>query len=158
MSVSQSILSAVFSDESPAYRFPSEPDPGDTVAIRIRVAKDSASRVILLLESLTVGMLMVKAKSDEFFDYYEAGLFCNETEVSYRFLIECPDGTRIAYDKSGVRADEHNVPDSHPAYAFRFIPGFHVPAWAKGAVMYQIFTDRFCNGNPANDVVDNEYY
>ena len=158
MPVSQSILSAVFSDESPVYRFPSEPDPGDTVAIRIRVAKDSASRVILLLESLTVGMLMVKAKSDEFFDYFEAGLFCNETEVSYRFLIECPDGTRIAYDKSGVRADEHNVPDFHPAYAFRFIPGFHVPAWAKGAVMYQIFTDRFCNGNPANDVVDNEYY
>ena len=158
MPVSQSILSAVFSDESPVYRFPSEPDPGDTVAIRIRVAKDSASRVILLLESLTVGMLMVKAKSDEFFDYFEAGLFCNETEVSYRFLIECPDGTRIAYDKNGVRADEHNVPDFHPAYAFRFIPGFHVPAWAKGAVMYQIFTDRFCNGNPANDVVDNEYY
>ena len=51
MPVSQSILSAVFSDESPVYRFPSEPDPGDTVAIRIRVAKDSASRVILLLGS-----------------------------------------------------------------------------------------------------------
>lgn len=133
MSVSQSILSAVFSDESPAYRFPSEPDPGDTVAIRIRVAKDSASRVILLMESLTVGMLMVKAKSDEFFDYFEAGLFCNETEVSYRFLIECPDGTRIAYDKSGVRADEHNVPDStRPTPSVSFpasmsLPGPRVP-------------------------------
>ena len=158
MAVSHSVLSAVFSDESPDYRFPSEPDPGDTVAIRIRVAKDSASRVILLLESLTVGMLMVKAKSDEFFDYFEAGLFCNETEVSYRFLIECPDGTRIAYDKSGAHADDHNIPDHNPAYAFRFIPGFHVPDWAKGAVQYQIFPDRFCNGDPSNDVVDNEYY
>lgn len=102
--------------------------------------------------------MMYKIRSDEFFDYYEAGIICNENEVIYRFLIECPDGTRIAYDKCGVRADEHQIPDYNPAYAFRFIPGFHVPDWAKGAVQYQIFPDRFCNGDPSNDVVDNEYY
>ena len=158
MAVSQTILSAVFSDESPYYRFPSEPDSGDSVRIRLRVAKDSAERVILLFESLTVGTMMVKAKSDEFFDYYEAGVICSETDVIYRFLIECPDGTKIAYDKSGVRIDEHNMPDFNPAYAFRFVPGFHVPDWAKGAVQYQIFPDRFCNGDLTNDVVDNEYY
>ena len=67
MSVSHSVLSAVFSDESPAYRFPSEPNPGDTVTVRIRVEKDSARRVILLMESLTVGTLMVRVMSDEFF-------------------------------------------------------------------------------------------
>ena len=158
MAVSHSVLSAVFSDESPCYRFPSEPDSGDSVRIRIRVEKDSAERVILLFESTTVGTMMNKIRSDEFFDYYEAGIICNDTEVSYRFLIECPDGTKIAYDKSGSRADEHNVPDFNPSYAFRFIPGFHVPGWAKGAVQYQIFPDRFCNGDPSNDVVDNEYY
>ncbi|MBR5960411.1 MAG: alpha-glycosidase [Clostridia bacterium] len=158
MAVSHSVLSAVFSDESPDYRFPSEPDCGDTVRIRLRVAKDSAERVILLFESITVGTMMYKIKSDDFFDYYEAGIICNENEVIYRFLIECPDGTKIAFDKSGVRADEHHVPDYNPAYAFRFIPGFHVPDWAKGAVQYQIFPDRFCNGDPSNDVVDNEYY
>ena len=48
MAVSHNVLSAVFSDESPSYRFPSEPDSGDTVRIRLRVAKDSAERVILL--------------------------------------------------------------------------------------------------------------
>ncbi len=158
MSVSQHVLSAVFSDETPAYRFPSEPDPGDSVILRLRVAKDSASRVILLLNSLTMGNLMSKVRSDDFFDYYECGIVCDEGEVLYRFLIECPDGTRIAYDKSGVRADEHKAPDANPAYAFRFIPGFHVPAWSKGAVQYQIFTDRFYNGDPTNDVTDNEYY
>lgn len=158
MAVSHSILSAVFSDESPDYRFPSEPDCGETVRIRLRVAKDSAERVILLFESITVGTMMYKIKSDDFFDYYEAGIICNENEVIYRFLIECPDGTKIAFDKSGIRADEHHVPDFNPAYAFRFIPGFHVPDWAKGAVQYQIFPDRFCNGDPSNDVVDNEYY
>ena len=158
MSVSHSVLSAVFSDESPAYRFPSEPNPGDTVTVRIRVEKDSARRVILLMESLTVGTLMVRVMSDEFFDYYETGLICGETEVIYRFLIECEDGTKLAYDKSGVREDNNAIPGFNPAYAFRFIPGFHVPGWAKGAVQYQIFTDRFCNGDPSNDIVDNEYY
>ena len=158
MAVSHSVLSAVFSDESPDYRFPSEPDVDDSVRIRLRVAKDSAERVILLFESMTVGTMMNKTKSDDFFDYYEAGIICSENEVIYRFLIECPDGTKIAYDKSGARADEHHIPEYNPAYAFRFIPGFHVPGWAKGSVQYQIFPDRFFNGDPSNDVADNEYY
>ena len=158
MAVSHTVLSAVFSDESPNYRFPSEPNKGDTVMIRLRVAKDSAERVMLLFESLTVGTMMVKVKSDDFFDYYEGGIICSENEVIYRFLIECPDGTKIAFDKSGAHADDHNTPELNPAYAFRFMPGFHVPDWAKGAVQYQIFPDRFCNGDPSNDVVDNEYY
>ena len=40
---------------------------------------------------------------------------------------------------------------------FRITPGFTTPNWAKGAVMYQIFTDRFCNGDPSNDVLEREY-
>ena len=69
MAVSHTVLSAVFSDESPEYRFPSEPNNGDTVRIRLRVARNSAERVILLYESLTVGTLMFRVKSDDFFDY-----------------------------------------------------------------------------------------
>jgi alpha-glucosidase len=158
MAVSQTVLSAVFSDESPIYRFPSEPDPGDSVKIRMRVAKDSAKRVIILFDSLIVGAQMRKAVSDEFFDYYESSLVCNDQEVMYRFLIECDDGSTIAFDKCGARVEEGATLDFNPAYAFRFIPGFHVPGWAKGAVQYQLFTARFCNGDPTNDVTDNEYY
>lgn len=36
---------------------------------------------------------------------------------------------------------------------FVITPGFHVPEWAKGALMYQIFVDRFNNGDPTNDVL-----
>ena len=158
MAVSQTILSAVFSDETPNYRLPSEPDPGDSVTIRMRVARDSARRVMILFESLIVGAQMRKTVSDDFFDYYDASLVCNDQEVMYRFLIECEDGTRIAFDKCGARVEEGTTLDFNPAYAFRFVPGFHVPGWAKGAVQYQIFTDRFCNGDPTNDVTDNEYY
>jgi len=159
LSLAPHILSAVFSDESPVYRYPSEPDSGDSVTIRLRTAKDSAERIILLFESLNVGSLMVKTSSDDYFDYYEAGIVCDGTEVVYRFLIDCPGGIRIAYDKNGCRfTEDGSVPEFNIAYAFRFMPGFHVPAWAKGAVQYQIFTDRFYNGDPSNDVTDNEYY
>ncbi len=40
---------------------------------------------------------------------------------------------------------------------FVITPGFHVPEWAKGALMYQIFVDRFNNGDPTNDVLGDEY-
>ena len=44
-----------------------------------------------------------------------------------------------------------------PADWWHIVPGFHTPAWAEGAVMYQIFVDRFCNGDKSNDVLDGEY-
>ena len=31
------------------------------------------------------------------------------------------------------------------------LPGLQVPAWAQGAVYYQVFPERFRNGNPGND-------
>ena len=40
---------------------------------------------------------------------------------------------------------------------FRLLRNFQTPAWARGAVMYQIFVDRFCNGDPSNDVKTGEY-
>ena len=42
-------------------------------------------------------------------------------------------------------------------YDFVITPGFETPDWAKGAVMYQIYTDRFYNGDKTNDVETNEY-
>lgn len=37
-------------------------------------------------------------------------------------------------------------------------PVFEIPAWLKTSVVYQIFMDRFCNGNPANDQDFSESY
>ncbi|MFM9959422.1 MAG: alpha-amylase family glycosyl hydrolase [Phycisphaerales bacterium] len=36
-------------------------------------------------------------------------------------------------------------------YTAGAVPHLHLPAWAMGAVWYQIFPDRFRNGNPLND-------
>ena len=158
MPLNLNVLSSLFSDDTPSYRFPSEPDPGDSVVIRLRVAAGETKRALLLFDNASVGSLMSRVRSDAFFDYFETSIVCNEQDVIYRFLVECVDGSFIAYDKSGPRIVDNRYPGFNPVYAFRFIPGFHVPAWSKGAVQYQIFTDRFRNGDPGNDVVDNEYY
>ena len=95
MSVPSQVLSAIFSDETPFFRSPSEPDPGDSVTIRLRALKNSAKRVVLLFESLEVGTLMTKTRTDAYFDFYEASIVCDDTRVLYRFLIEGEGGFRI---------------------------------------------------------------
>ncbi len=40
---------------------------------------------------------------------------------------------------------------------FKLVAGYESPAWVRQSVFYQIFPDRFCNGNPDNDVVNGEY-
>ena len=58
----------------------------------------------------------------------------------------------VVYDRAGV-AREYR-----PQYEFLYHPrDFSTPEWSKGAVMYQIFTDRFCNGDKSNDVLNDEY-
>ena len=59
---------------------------------------------------------------------------------------------RCFYNKIGVSRDRLDV------YDFTIAPGFHTPEWAKGAVMYQIFVDRFSSGDTNNTVEDCEYY
>ncbi|MDO5444148.1 MAG: glycoside hydrolase family 13 protein [Eubacteriales bacterium] len=152
----EKILAAIFSDETVDYRCPSEPDFGDTVTIRIRTLKDSARRVMLYVFGSELAILMKKTVTGNVFDWYEGQIVSIRKEVEYCFFLECAD-MNILYDKTGAHlTDGRKLPER--AYAFRFTPGFHVPAWAKGAVQYQIFTDRFNNGSPDNDVTDNEYY
>ncbi|MFO7660674.1 MAG: alpha-amylase family glycosyl hydrolase [Candidatus Cloacimonadaceae bacterium] len=41
---------------------------------------------------------------------------------------------------------------------FKEIPDFQTPDWVAEGVIYQIFPDRFCNGNKANDPDFSEWY
>ena len=67
-------------------------------------------------------------------------------------------GSSTAGSRAGGTAEESDGPKGGKMDGWwYFDPEFRVPEWAKGAVMYQIFTDRFCNGDPGNDVVTGEY-
>ncbi|RDU24494.1 glycoside hydrolase family 13 protein [Anaerosacchariphilus polymeriproducens] len=139
---------AMFSDGTSEYRNPEEPECFEHVVIKFRTAKNNVDRVWIVCEGELV--LMKKAASHGLFDYYEGALQLTDQVVSYYFQIE--SGSMICfYDSRGVVIE----PTEH--YYFRIAPGFSVPKWAKGAVMYQIFTDRFYNGDKSNDVETREY-
>ena len=150
------LLNSIFSDETDLFCAPFEPDPGDTFRISMRVKNDAAQRVLLYISEPEMAILMRKDSSDTYYDYYVAELVCLSNKVSYSFIVEAC-GFGIAFEKTGAHIlAEGEKPD--PSIAFSFTPGFHAPSWAKGAVQYQIMVDRFRNGNPANDVQNNEYY
>lgn len=142
------IRRAVFSDGTKDYRIPPEPEAGDTVRIRLRTARGNAFAAVLVTNEQRIQMSVVS--SDALFDYYEATLTIGEENISYYFLIWSGD-KYYYYNQIGVT----EAPD--PTYDFKIMPGFKTPDWAKGAVMYQIFVDRFCNGNGINEVADHEY-
>ncbi len=140
---------ALFSDETAFFRIPEEPDPGDTVTLKFRTLEDDADSVTLRYFDGS-GIEMDKSHFEGFFDWYETRITVDEKEVSFYFEIKS-GGERVYYDRSGI------TDTPAPYRAFRILPGFHVPSWAKGSVMYQIFVDRFNNGDPSNDVVSGEY-
>ena len=139
---------ALFSDETSNYVCPMEPKPGENIKIRFRTAKDNVDYVFFI--SGAVKNLMQLEKSDGEFDYYVTEITAGEKPVYYYFEVQTGK-MRLFYNKSGVSQD---LQESN---AFCVVPGFSTPDWAKGAVMYQIFTERFCNGDPSNDVEDREY-
>ena len=139
---------ALFADGTADYCNPAEPKAGDMVALRFRTARDDADAVYLCTEKEKLPMK--KTESEGMFDYYSIQVQMNESAFSYYFEVK--DGTKsICYDRYGVEQEPREQ------YYFRIVPGFSTPEWSKGAVMYQILTDRFYNGDTSNDVLDNEY-
>ncbi len=140
----------LFTDETYDYRVPEEPDAGDRVKLRFRTCRDDADNVYYIEEGMPAGVKMKKASPDSLFDYYECEMIVGHEGLRYYFRIEKGDDICF-YNRMGV------TDDTQSSFAFRITPGFHVPGWAKGAVMYQIFVDRFCRGDETNDVQSYEY-
>lgn len=141
-------VDAIFSDESENYRDPVSPDINEKVSVKIRTGKDDLDEVYVLFGGESYQMDRVE--SDGYFDYYEGSFICGESRDSYYFKLVKEDRVYF-YNKQGL------VKTVNSDYNFVVIPGFRTPDWAKGAVMYQIYVDRFYNGDKSNDVVDNEY-
>ncbi len=139
---------ALFADETCYYRKPAEPNPGELVTFRFRTAKDNVDKVKLHINGSEMELICVS--SDDMFDYYECSLAIGKDFVHYYFEI-VKDSKSCYYNKKGVLWSRDDF------YNFRIMPGFSTPDWAKGAVMYQIFVERFYNGDYTNDVLENEY-
>lgn len=139
---------ALFSDMTEDYVCPPEPSAYGEVVIHFRSAKNNVDRVFFVCKGEK--HIMMKTESDEYFDYYSHSVQLENEKLIYYFQVETGK-VSCYYDTRGVCKDVNEY------YHFQLIPGFKTPEWAKGAVFYQIYVDRFYNGDPSNDVLTNEY-
>ena len=128
---------ALFSDVTEEYRIPAEPQPGDTVKLRLRTGRYNVDTAYLYVNNQEYEMYRVA--NNTLFDYYEASVEVAEEKLYYYFKVV--SGKNVCFYNQIGAAKELN-----PFYNFQIMPGFQTPEWAKGAVMYQIFVDRFCDG------------
>ncbi len=139
---------ALFSDMTEDYVSPVTPKPFDTVSIRFRSAKNNIDHVFWVCGGERHRMR--KVSSDDLFDFYEIKWQIEDQKLSYCFEVRSGKITCF-FDRRGLNKDPQEY------YQFVLVPGQSIPEWAKGAVMYQIYVDRFYNGDPSNDVLTDEY-
>ncbi len=141
-------IDALFCDGTGNYVIPPEPKKNEKIRLRFRTAKDDVDQVFLLVGEQSYEM--EKKETRGIFDYYEMEWQLGEKEFHYGFQVS--KGGEVKYfNRCGVSGNREEF------YSFMITPGFFTPDWAKGAVMYQIFVDRFYNGDRTNDVETGEY-
>ncbi len=140
---------AFFSDGTRYYRNPTEPKAGETVMISFRTQKNNVDAVYLVSGEKKHKMKIYKTVKG--FDYYGTKIVMPDEVFRYHFEI-LYGWVNCYYNQRGVCTELQERDD------FEIYPDFQTPDWAKGAVMYQIFVDRFSSGDTNNTVEDCEYY
>lgn len=139
------------------YAFPVDEK---TLMIRLKSAKGDLKRVSIIYGSRYPkdGLDPWRRKElklvacDEEFDYFTTTISLSDSRFRYHFYLE--DG------QEGCWFNEKGFFKNRPTgfkvgfFQFPYInPGdiFQIPNWVQDAVFYQIFPERFYNGNHAND-------
>ena len=139
-------------------------DGDGVVTVRVRAWKGDLEGVRLIWNgtpdgegcgaSSAGGDAMVLFDTDGTYDYYSAEL--RSPNFSYYFVLE--DGeTSAVMDREGALTD--GTGDTEPfEFAAAEQAAFRTPDWVKDGVLYQIFPERFANGDPGNDPDFSEWY
>ena len=131
------------------------------VRVRLRTLADDVTEVIVNIDdaggvrSLPMGRLTQARGMDSF------GTVANITPPVAGVWFTVYDGpsAKLILDANGKRnvGPADRVPLKPAAIPLPTNPGPDVPAWARHAVWYQIFPERFRNGDPNNDPGDMWY-
>ncbi|GGB59052.1 glycoside hydrolase family 13 protein [Fictibacillus barbaricus] len=132
-----------------------------TLHIRLRTKKGDVDSVSLIHGDpydwtkegwQTSSSLMTLSGTDEYFDYYFIAIQPPYRRLRYGFEIKSGKETLIYTEKGFYE----KAPFDDTAYYFCFpflnaIDVFRAPSWVKDTVWYQIFPERFANGDTSND-------
>lgn len=129
------------------------------VHIRIRTKKDDIEKIVLhygdpfifIEDSYEDVKDMVKVTSDALFDYWQVAVSVRFDRLQYLFELKDKKGQSVLYGDKGFT---DNSPENlhYEGNGFKLpyiheIDGCQVPDWVSKTVWYQIFPERFANGN-----------
>ena len=154
---------------SKAYRVPFEAiKAGSPVTLRLAVGKDEVSNVKAVLYKARITANGGDEYNPDFAagtkeeypltlkeshggrDFWEVTLRPQENGIyGYKFVLD--DTKEYGDDDKPGHTGALKLRGAKPFQLTVYSADFHTPDWAKEAVAYQIFPDRFFNGDPAND-------
>lgn len=124
------------------------PKLGETIEVRLRLFKEAPVQKVVLRtcpngEQQFTSMIRSEVKGD--LQYWSAPLKINERIVPYRFGIQT--------DKSvwWLNASSVGLQEPLSLFDYKILADFSPISWLKDAIFYQIFPDRFANGDLGND-------
>ena len=142
----------IFCDETENFRIPADPKAGEAFLLRLWAPREAELSVSFILreEETTRELKAAKTAEQGCLDVYEALCPGTESELLYFAAVRLGE-EEVLYGRNGIRGIGEIVP-------FSVNPELSVPEWTRGAVWYQIFPERFCNGDPSNDVETGEIF
>lgn len=131
----------------------------ENLIVRIRTAKGEMESLIIHYkdrydwENPFNKKKMYLAETDSLFDYYEVQLHVKEQRYRYFFELKDYEGNIEFLNERGV-LQSLKEPKEQECFQFPFLNPADVydsPSWAYEGIVYQIFPDRFYNGDKTND-------
>jgi len=147
-------LESVYSDGTRYFVSNPLPVRGETISIFLRMYETSPVKSVFLRTVVNGAenlILMEVDRVDNGLLYFKGDLYMNEDILHYQFYLVSDD---IIYYYTQKEITTF-IPDH--TYDFKILVGYQAPEWVKKSVFYQIFPDRFCNGDEENDVKTGEY-
>ncbi|MFD2618649.1 glycoside hydrolase family 13 protein [Terrilactibacillus laevilacticus] len=156
--------SAVYHQPCSAYAYPYDKD---TMHIKIRTKKDDIQSVSFIYGDpfnfvkneenkykwISQRKYMIKVAQTNLHDYWFIETKPAFRRLQYGFVLISSEGESAFYGERGFSKLEKKTLIS-PDYFFKFpflheVDLFKAPEWVKSTVWYQIFPERFDNGNPS---------
>ncbi|MBU3093207.1 alpha-glycosidase [Clostridium sp. CF011] len=131
----------------------------NTLVLRLRTAKDDVKKCNLYYKDrynwddpYDVKEMKITAQAD-LFDYFETEVSVERNRYRYYFELIDWDNNIICFDERGFRDKTTDLKEI-TAFQFAYLAEgdlYEEAPWLQESVVYQIFPDRFYNGDKSND-------
>lgn len=151
-------LNSIHHDGSSRYVKQNSPELhiGDHVTLRMRTAVDAPVERLLLRtcpdgEQHFAEMHPAHSQPNPACHWWEVTTRLSMPVTAYRFLIFTTDGV---WWYNGLGPQQHVPTDAND---FRLLADYDAPLWVRNSVFYQIFPDRFADGDSESNVRNGEF-